>query len=336
MRMSFRSVLFSMALLSMASPLFAQASGGTISGTVFDPLGAPLPGATVEIRNFTGTAYRVATTESGGYIIGGLPSGSYSLVVQVHGGNRFEQTEIEVAAGATVRIEPRLKDDGQLGAIGDNFLAAAALASRPVPTGAAPKALDGHVDLSGVWSPTRKVEAGKPDLLPWAAAEVKKRGENNGKDTPTAYCLPWGPTLDVPVTYKFIQAPQTIVILIEDVFSYRQIHMDGRAHPKDADPTWMGYSIGRWEGDTLVVDTEGFNDKSWTPMPYPHTEKLHMIERFRRPDAGHLEIETTIDDPGTYSAPWTFKMASNLLLGEEIGEYICAENNQYIGHAVGK
>ena len=205
-----------------------------------------------------------------------------------------------------------------------------------MPTGPTPKSLDGHVDLSGVWGPTKSVEAGKPNLLPWAAAKLKERFENNMKDIPTSHCLPWGPTFDVPVTFKFIQTPKTIIVLTEDVFSYRQIHMDGRAHPKDADPTWMGHSVGRWEGDTFVVDTTGFNDKSWTPMPYPHTEKLHLVERIRRPDLGHIEIETTVEDPDTYAAPWTFKVASTLLPSEEIGEYICAENNQYIGHDVGK
>jgi hypothetical protein len=142
--------------------------------------------------------------------------------------------------------------------------------------------------------------------------------------------------LDGSWPIKFIQSPTTIVILIEDVFSYRQIHLDGRPHPKDADPIWMGHSIGHFEGDTLVVDTTNFNDKSWSPSRRPHTEKLHLIERFRRTDFGHLEIETTIDDPGSYKEPWKFKRISNLLPNEEIGEYICAENNQDVSHLVGK
>jgi Carboxypeptidase regulatory-like domain len=292
MRMSFRRISFSIGLFLAASPVFAQARGGAVSGTVFDPLGAPLPGVVVEISNASATSYRVTTAADGGYSIGGLPSGTYDLAVMVQGGRRFEQKDVTVQAGQAVRIDPKLKDDGQLGAIGDNYLSAAELARRPVPTGPAPKALDGHVDLSGVWAPTHTVEAGKPSLLAWAAALFKERIENNTRDIPTSRCLPWGPTFDVPVTFKFIQSPRTIVVLSEDVFSYRQIHMDGRGHPKDADPTWMGHSIGHWEGDTLVVDTAGFNDKGWTPMPYPHTERLHLIERIRRPDVGHLEIET--------------------------------------------
>ena len=135
------------------------------------------------------------------------------------------------------------------------------------------------------------------------------------------------------MTFKFIQSLKTIVMLREDVYPYRQFHMDGRAHPKDADPTWMGHSIAKWEGDTLVVDTVALNDKGWSPIPFPRTEKYHMVERIRRPDAGHLQIDTTVEDPGTYAKPWTFKLSSTLLENDEIGEYVCAENNQYAGHA---
>lgn len=319
--------------LISAAAVFAQATG-SLSGVVFDPLGEPLPGGDVQVSVSAGNIFRATTSNKGTFSVASLPAGTYQVAVFVHGSRSFVTEEVAVSAGKTVKLEIRLKDDGQLGAIGDNAIAAAVIAARnPVPTGPTPKAFDGHPDLSGVWAPTKKVEEGKPDMLPWAAAKVKERLENHFKDIPTASCLPWGPTFDVPVTFKFIQAPKTIVILWEDVFSYRQIHMDGRPHPKDADPTWMGHSIGRWDGDTLVVDTAGMNDKGWSPIPYPRTEKFHMIERIRRPDLGHLEIETTIDDPGTYKKPWTFKMASTLLVDDEIGEYICVENNQYLGHA---
>jgi hypothetical protein len=333
--MNFLSSQLAPAILAatiFASGLLAQATG-SLSGVVFEPLGEPLPGAEVRVNLPSGNILQATTSAQGAYTIAALPPGSYEVAVFVHGGRSFLQQGVAVAAGRAATLEIHLKDDGQLGAIGDNAFAAAALSRRPVPSGVTPKALDGHPDLSGVWAPARKVEEGKPDMLPWAAAKVKERLENHFKDIPTAFCLPWGPTFDVPVTFKFIQAPKTIVVLSEDVFSYRQIHMDGRPHPKDADPTWMGHSIGRWDADTLVVDTAGMNDKGWSPISYPRTENFHMIERIRRPDLGHLEIETTIEDPGTYTRPWTFKSASTLLVGEEIGEYVCAENNQYLGHA---
>lgn len=323
------------ALLHAPALLLAQLNGssGVLSGVVFDPLGDPLPRAEVRLSAPSGTVFNATTSDRGAYAVANLPAGNYQAAVYVYGSRKFLQDGVTIRAGQSAKLDIHLKDDGQLGAIGDTTLAAAVIARKPVPSGPTPKALDGHPDLSGVWAPTRKVQEGKPDMKPWAEEIFKQRLATNMKDIPTSACLPWGPTFDVPTIFKFIQSPKTIVILNEDVFPYRQIHMDGRGHPKDADPTWMGNSIGKWEGDTLVVDTAGLNDKVWSPMPYPHTEKLHLVERIRRPDLGHLEIETTVEDPDTYTKPWTFKVASTLLVGEEIGEYICAENNQYAGHA---
>jgi hypothetical protein len=113
--------------------------------------------------------------------------------------------------------------------------------------------------------------------------------------------------------------------------------MDGRAHTKDVNPTWFGESIGKWEGDTLVIDTIGFNDKFWFDFAgHPHTEQMHTIERYRRPDLGHLEWETLIDDPGAYTKPFTVYGHVNLLPNEELMEYICQENNRDVGHILGK
>jgi Carboxypeptidase regulatory-like domain len=313
--------------------LYAQHA--TISGTVFDPLGAPFAGAAIQAKSTaSGRVYQAVSDARGSYTLSELPPGSYELTVRVRGSQMFRQANVAVQPAGAARVDVHLQDSGQLSALGDDFRANAALDRRPVPTGPTPRALDGKPDLSGVWAPTRNVDQGNPQMLPWAEALFQERVANHTRDIPTGRCLPWGPSLDVPTVFKFIQSPSEIVILTEDVFSYRQIFMDGRGHPKDADPTWMGNSIGRWDGDTLVIDTTGFNDKSWTPMPRPHTDKLHMIERIRRTDAGHLEIETTIDDPGTYVKPWTFQRASNLLSGDEIGEYVCTENNQYLEHLV--
>jgi hypothetical protein len=321
----------------LAQALFAQTSyaqkTGSLSGVVYDPLGEPALGAEVQASAGAGKAFRATTSAQGAYSIPGLPVGKYEVAVLIYGDQRFVREGVAISAGKSAKLDIHIQDDSQLGAIGDNAFSSAMMARKPVPTGPAPRSLDGHPDLSGVWAPVKTVDRGNPDMLPWAAALVKARFADNMKDIPTASCLPWGPTFDVPVTFKFIQAPKTIVMLREDAYPYRQFHMDGRAHPQDADPTWMGHSVGTWEDDTLVVDTVGLNDKGWSPIPYPRTEKFHMIERIRRPDAGHLEIDTTIEDPGTYRKPWTLKLASTLLQNDEIGEYICVENNQYAGHA---
>jgi carboxypeptidase family protein len=326
------STAFMFVLIS-TSVLFAQNSGA-ISGVVFDGLGAPLPAAEIEAKSAaSGTVYRATSSAKGEYTVAGLPPGAYEFAVIVHGGRQFVEQNAVVEAGKALRIEARLKDTN-LGTLGDDVFAAAALDRRPTAAGPAPRTLDGKPDFAGVWSPSRAVEVGKSEMLPWAEAEVKREGR--AIENPTARCLPWGPLLDGPFPFKFVQSPSVIVVLIEDIFSYRQIFLDGRGHPKDGDPTWMGHSIGRWEGDTLVVDSAGFNNKSWTPMGRPHTDQLHIIERFRRIDAGHLDYEMTIDDPGTYVKPWTIKRASNLLVGDEIGEYICTENNQDVQHMIAK
>ena len=218
------------------------------------------------------------------------------------------------------------------------------LNNKAVPQGAAPRTPDGKPDLSGIWNPDRHFiydisTALKPgETLPlqsWAAELTKKRMSH---DDPEANCLPTGVPRMAPYPWKILQTPQLIVFLFEgNIHSYRQIFLDGRRHPDDPDPTWYGDSIGHWEGDTLVVDTVGFNDKFWFDFAaHPHTEQLHIVERYRRPDLGHLESEVTIDDPGAYTKPFTLYGRFPLQVNTEIMEYVCTENNQDISHIVGK
>jgi hypothetical protein len=122
-----------------------------------------------------------------------------------------------------------------------------------------------------------------------------------------------------------------------NIHSYRQIFMDGRAHPADPDPTWYGHSVAKWEGDTLVIDSVGFNDRFWFDFAgHPHTEKLHVIERYQRPDFDRLEYEIVVDDPGAYTRPFTLYGRSNYMYDTELMEYICNENNKDVEHIVGK
>ena len=222
------------------------------------------------------------------------------------------------------------------------------LAARP------PKTRDGKVDLSGVWLPQPDPK-GKPENVentvtpryfvnimadvnpaevpttPWGAALLKERLESQGKLDPIARCQPTGvPAVGtIPLPYKIIQAPNLIVILYEENTVYRQVFLDGRPLPKDPDPRWMGYSIGRWEGDALVVDSRGFRDGGWLDrMGHPHSSDLHVIERFRRPDAGHLEIDVTIDDPRAYNKPITYTQRQGLIPDEDLFEYFCTENEK--------
>jgi hypothetical protein len=202
------------------------------------------------------------------------------------------------------------------------------------PSGPVPKMADGKPDLSGAWYSPRTVDAGTPKMTPWAAEVLKQR---NPKDDPEARCLPAGVPRMNPFPWKTVQTEKLLVMLFEgNIHSYRQVFLDGREHPKDLDPTWYGHSIGKWDGDTLVVDTIGFNDKFWFDFAgHPHTEKLHVIERYHRRDLGNLDIDITIFDPDAYTEPWKIKRTSALMNGE-IQEYICNENNQDVEHLVGK
>ncbi len=311
-----------------AATVWAQDAPGTIAGITMDDFGYPVSQVDVLAKNATtGMVYRTASGAKGEYKLGGLPPGTYEFSTLVHGVALFNDKNVRVAAGATTQLDARMHE-GSINAIGDNAFAAAAMEQRAIPKGPTPRSLDGHPDFSGVWATMRQLSVTETEVLPWAQAEMKQPG----RISPNAFCLPQGPRLGGANPFKLIQSPKTIVALIEDIFVYRQIHMDGRARPKDADPTWMGYSIGHWEGETLVVETANMNDKSWLPFNRPHKESIVVTERLRRPDEGHLEYEFIVNDPQTFTKPWSVKYATTLLANDEIGEYVCAENEQDVGH----
>jgi hypothetical protein len=212
----------------------------------------------------------------------------------------------------------------------------------------APKTADGKPDLSGLWkAPSGKYLANlaadlKPEEVPfqpWAAALFRERQESLAKDRPTAWCIPHGVPDQMAVAgypFRIVEFPGVVVIIYEEMTHYRQIFTDGRGLPKDPNPNLVGYSIGRWEGDAFVVDTAGFNDRSWLDDPgHPHTDALRVIERFRRKDLGHMEVQITIDDPKAYTKPWTVTESFNLMPDTEILENIC-ENEKDASHLVGK
>ncbi len=209
---------------------------------------------------------------------------------------------------------------------------------------------DGKVDLSGFWMPLNPVKhllnlaADLPPnsvpLQPWAEAVYKERIDNNGKDHPGARCWPSGipEKNNIPDGLKVVQTPDLMLFLAESRTIYRQIFTDGRSHPKnDPQPTWQGYSIGKWEGDTFVVDTVGFNGKTWLDMRgLPSTEALHVTERFTRPTIGRMNIDVTIDDPKAYTKPWKVTLTWRLEPDTDLIESICEENNKDVPHMVGK
>jgi hypothetical protein len=287
----------------------------------------------------TKSVYKIAGSQKGQFTLATLPPGAYDVSIEAPGFYPYTRQNMSVGATEPLRLDAHLLEF-QLGTLGDGRDFRIQLTTpHPAPTGPAPRTADGKPDLSGVWFAQRTVDGGHPEPLPWAAALLKERAENNSKDAPGGRCLPRGVTnAGALFPFKLVQTPTLLVMLFEDdIPSHRQVFLDGRGHPKDPNPMWMGHSIGHWEGDTLVVDTVGFDDRSWLDIQgHPHTEMMHVIERFRRPDLGHLEIEFTIDDPGAYAKPWKIKRASELDANDEVGEYVCTENNKDAGHMVGK
>jgi hypothetical protein len=214
----------------------------------------------------------------------------------------------------------------------------------PAPGGPAPRLPDGKVDLSGLWRPEdvsliEDISLGlkKGEVIPFKQDAEKIKRDRRSPDDPEVNCLPTGVPRLAPYPWRIVVSPQRVFFLFEgNIHSYRQIFTDGRKHPADPDPSWYGHSVARWEGDTFVVDTVGFNDRFWFDfVGHPHTEQLHTIERYTRPSMGKLVEEVTIEDPGAYTRPFTITSSHRLLPNDELMEYICNENERDRRHLSG-
>jgi hypothetical protein len=180
------------------------------------------------------------------------------------------------------------------------------------------------------------------DIQPWARALVEQRREDLGRQYMNVLCVPLGPGYATSADstgaemIKIVQTPALVVILNPDL-TYRQIFLDGRELESAPNPSWMGYSVGHWDGDTLVVESFGFNDRTWLDHDgHPHTEGLRMTERYRRRNFGNLEVEVTFSDPGAYAKPWTVAVRAELAADTEMIEWVCNEGNRGLEHWIGK
>jgi hypothetical protein len=235
---------------------------------------------------------------------------------------------------------------------------------KPNLSASTPKAPDGKPDLSGIWTPELDPNALPPGattvesitgfvppryfvditsgmkpedvaMTPWATDLLQKRQASAGKDDPAAHCKPPGvPAISAaPLPYKIVQTPKLVLILYEGETVYRQIFLDVRRPVEDPQPRFMGYSTGKWEGDTLVVDTVGLTDKgALDARGHPHSDGLHLTERFRRLDVGNLEIAITIDDPKAYAKPLKYTLKASLVPDEDLLEYFCTQNEKDVQH----
>ena len=218
---------------------------------------------------------------------------------------------------------------------------------KPNLTAPLPRMPDGKPDLSGLWRP--EISPYRFDVIqdikdegifrPAAQELFLQRAVNLRHDNPVTHCLPPGPQAIFAAgstrAYRIVQSPGVIALLYE-LGNFRQFYTDGRALPNDPNPTWMGYSVGHWDGDTLVVETAGFNDKTWLDMVgHPHSERLRVTEKFRRADFGHMEVQVTYDDPETMTRPLTISVAVNYAADTDMLEYVCNEDEKDTDHLVG-
>lgn len=241
---------------------------------------------------------------------------------------------------------------------------------KPNLTAPTPRGRDGKPDISGLWATEpapaelrarlipeatdgageeplsqyfinifSDFEPGAEPVRPQAAAALRERAAAFSRVSPISHCLPEGmPLVEMaPAPYKIIQNPGLTVMLYERDTTYRQIHTDGRNLSADPSPTWLGYSVGRWDGDTFVVESNGFNDRGWLDARgHTHSEALHLTERFHRINFGTMLLELTIEDPQTYTRPFTVRIKQHLMPDSDLLESFCAENEKDARHEVSR
>jgi hypothetical protein len=202
---------------------------------------------------------------------------------------------------------------------------------KPDLTAAAPRGPNGKIDLTGIWNgPVPDTDPDPANAQPWVNDLVRQRLREYHRTRPSYQCLPSGPEADRFAGWKRILQTPTVIAILNDDLTYRVIFMDGRELESNPAPSWMGYSVGRWEGDTLVVDSVGYNDKTWlSRYGQSHTEALRVRERWRRADFGHLEVEVTFTDPGAYAKPWGFTARMALAADTEMLESICERSSEH-------
>lgn len=359
MKRTVRHLLVAMAIVNLSvwgCAMALAASGlqrsaratGALRGVLKDPNGLVITGlddTQVQLKDSaSGMIYSADVQVNGSFSIGDLPAGRYDLQLPMRSAMylSYEQKDIEIAAGRTLKLDLPIQWGMNLGTIGDDpGLASNDLRRRSkYVDGPTPRTADGHPDFTGEWDyiPEKSVTFFSPvPMKPWAKAIADKlqaamrpQNGNPGIQGPAAYCLPQSATpTALPFQFEFVQTPTRLIQLMEYLTpGQREIYLDGRPHPNPDtwNPAWYGHSVGHWEGDTLVVDSVGFNDI--TPGYGIHTEALHVVERITRPSVGRLVIDITATDPRAWTGPVHRHIEDGLITGEELQEWVCAENNE--------
>ena len=324
-------------LLGGLAAVSGQTAPGSLTGTISYPDGSPVPNAPVQLKSgISGGLVRTVSKQDGRYAFNNLPAGTYefTLVMPCCAYARVAN-EIVIEPGKAVVRNIGLIETVNGSTLGDDpgRLAEVMRRRAKVPVRPVPKMTAGTPDLSGLWVLTNDPYPETARLQPAAAARRKVLTDDQ-RLMPHNRCLPGPPPLPgsaAPFIAKFVQTPALLVALFEDYPGFRQIFLDGRRHPAVWEPSWMGHSVGHWEKDVLVVDTVGFNDRSLIGGigggDFPHSEALHMVERYRRPEFGRMELSVTFEDSNALSSPYHENVTMNLAPQEELLEFVC-ENNK--------
>jgi hypothetical protein len=309
----------------LAISAYAQSS---ITGVVRDQFGYTIERVPLQAKNTaTGLTKDTVSELDGSYTFKDLTPGTYEVTASLPSMQAYRSPALSIGAGVTTH-EVKIAYNTQLGTLGEDFRSGLDEQARHKNiTGPTPRTADGHPDLSGVWFRPTVTDPGKPEWLqpPLGAAKSNQ-----------ARCLPSNAQRYGPL-FQLVQGKDNLVIINDDDSpGFYQVYLDGRPHPKEPNPQWNGHNIGKWEGDTLVVDRVGFDDRMWIDQAgHVNSGKLHIVTRFTRPDLGHLEITTTVEDSGALKAPYTNKQTADLAQGEMIYEFICAENERDVQHFFG-
>lgn len=315
--------------------LFAQ---GVISGSLIDPNGANITGLNQEVilvNVATSEEFSGRTDLEGNYSIAGLPAGTYDLsfLFRTAMYQSYSEEGVVINDGETLEHNLNIEWSINLGTIGDDpgMLAVDMLRESGELAGPAPRLFNGNVDFSGMWVNTQNPDFSsrqqpQPPYQSWAA-EMNEELRAMNFQNPGAYCLPQSAVMSTDgFPWQIVQTADIMIQIMEFVTpGWRQVFLDGRDFPELWNPSWQGHSRGHWEGDTLVVETSGFND--YTPGFGIHSDKMVVTERYTRPEFGRMLVEVTVEDPEALTDSYTKVYEHGLVLGEEILEFICAEGN---------
>lgn len=316
---------------------YAQIAPASLHGRVLYPDGTPVPNAPIQVKHKPdGPIARTRSDANGAYKFTRLTDGTWDFSIQMPccAYSRVSK-EVDITAGKPQQLDVSLAETINGSTLGDDPArnADAMRKRQRVPSGPAPHTAAGIPDLSGVWLLTDDPYPEQPQPLPSAVARNSALAKDP-RNAPHNRCLPGPPPLpgaSSPFIAKLVQSPSVLVAMFEDYPGFRQIFLDGRKHPAQLNPSWMGHSTGRWQKDTLVVDTIGFNDLSLLGGigggGYSHTEALRMTERYRRIDYGHMELNVTFEDAQAFAAPYHENLTLTLAPQEELLEFVC-ENNK--------